>query len=166
MSFYLLTQLNNKIQSVTENRLWFHKVPPFVSLIYFTEKPKLYKLNNLYYDCILKTVTLVFVWIPNAIVNVGKWSVRKETLWGMIKVCNERGFKDFNATLLVYFIYFRVIITRPCFSLVHLMNVYYRKIQSPKWQTLTYCVSKIPHRNKKPSFSAQGHSREEWNHFT
>lgn len=124
-------------------------MPPFVSVIYFTEKPKLYKLNNLYYDCILKTVTLVFVWIPNAIVNVGKWSVRKETLWGMIKVCNERGFKDFNATLLVYFIYFRVIITRPCFSLVHLMNVYYRKIQSPKWQTLTYCVSKIPHRNKK-----------------
>lgn len=124
-------------------------MPPFVSLIYFTEKPKLYKLNNLYYDCILKTVTLVFVWIPNAIVNVGKWSVRKETLWGMIKVCNKRGFKDFNATLLVYFIYFRVIITRPCFSLVHLMNVYYRKIQSPKWQTLTYCVSKIPHRNKK-----------------
>lgn len=124
-------------------------MPPFVSLIYFTEKPKLYKLNNLYYDCILKTVTLVFVWIPNAIVNVGKWSVRKETLWGMIKVCNERGFKDFNTTLLVYFIYFRVIITRPCFSLVHLMNVYYRKIQSPKWQTLTYCVSKIPHRNKK-----------------
>lgn len=24
MSFYLLSQLNNKIQSVTENRLWFH----------------------------------------------------------------------------------------------------------------------------------------------
>lgn len=24
MSFYLSSQLNNKIQSVTENRLWFH----------------------------------------------------------------------------------------------------------------------------------------------
>lgn len=44
--------------------------------------------------------------MPNAIVNVGKWSSNKETLWGMIKVCNELGFKDFNTILLVNFILF------------------------------------------------------------
>lgn len=44
--------------------------------------------------------------MPNAIVNVGKWYSNKETLWGMIKVCNELGFKDFNTILLVNFILF------------------------------------------------------------
>lgn len=100
----------------------------FVSVIYFIEKFKFYKFNNFYYDCILKIVKLVFVWILNVIVNVGKWFVWKEILWGMIKVCNERGFKDFNVIFLVYFIYFCVIIIRFCFFFVYLMNVYYRKI--------------------------------------